>query len=114
MEKGQANPNRTVAKGWDKDGDSVLESGFENGSIILKVATQDRKIFPRGKDPTPYFFWNPRKKMNHLIDFMIIHQGIINANDAVMPEKVIVSVLIPDVVPISKALEEIVEDIGAG
>ena len=60
MEKGQANPNRAVAKGWDKDGNPVLGSGFENGLLILKVATQDRKIFPRGKDPDPPFlleFW---------------------------------------------------------
>jgi hypothetical protein len=50
--------------------------------------------------------------MNHLIDLMIIHQGIINSNNTMFPQIIIIAFLGPDVMSIPKALEKIVKDIG--
>jgi hypothetical protein len=45
---------------------------------------------------------------------MIIHQGIINSYDAMSPQGIIISILGPNIMPISKVLEEVVKQIGAG
>jgi hypothetical protein len=45
---------------------------------------------------------------------MVIHQGIINPYDTVFPQGIIVAFFRPHIMPISKTLEEIVKDVGAG
>ena len=76
------------------------------------MPTQDCKIFPGGDDPTPHFLWNLGEEVNDPIDLMVVHQGIIDANDAVMPQEIIVSSFIPHIVSKSEALKEVMEDIG--
>jgi hypothetical protein len=45
---------------------------------------------------------------------MIIHQGIINTNDAMFPQGIIISVLGPNKMSITKILKDIMEDVGPG
>src|SRR4030042_822144 len=52
--------------------------------------------------------------MNHLIDFMVIHQGIINSHDAMSSQEIIISSPGTDIMTISKTLEEVMEDVGTG
>ncbi len=50
--------------------------------------------------------------MDHLIDFLVVHQGIINSNDTMFSEGIIIAFLGPDIMSISKALKKIVKDVG--
>jgi len=78
------------------------------------MPTQSRKIFPRRKDPAAHPFRNPGEELNHPIDLLIVHQGVIDPDDPVTPEEVIVFSFFPDIVAKSESLEKIVKDIGAG
>jgi len=50
--------------------------------------------------------------VNDPVDFMIIHQGIVNAHDPMSPESVIVSFFGAHIMPVAKTFEEVVEHIG--
>ena len=52
--------------------------------------------------------------MDHLIDFMVIHQGIINSYNAMFSQGIIIAFLGPDIMSISKALKKIMKDVGTG
>jgi hypothetical protein len=52
--------------------------------------------------------------VNDLIDFVIVHQGIIDPHDPMSPQKIIVSVLRAHVMPIPTALKDVMEHVGAG
>src|SRR5512137_360141 len=52
--------------------------------------------------------------MNDLVDFLVIHQGIIDSHDTMFSKGIVIPLIGPDVVSISKALEEIVKDVRAG
>jgi len=45
---------------------------------------------------------------------MIVHQGIVDSHDPVSPEKIIISVLRSEIMPVSATFKDIVEDIGTG
>jgi hypothetical protein len=51
--------------------------------------------------------------VDDLIDLVIIHQGIINPYDPVPSQGIIISLHRSDIMSISEALKEVVEDIGA-
>jgi hypothetical protein len=50
--------------------------------------------------------------VDHSVDFTIIHQGIINAHDAMFPEGIIVSIIGTHIMSVTETFEEVVEDIG--
>jgi hypothetical protein len=52
--------------------------------------------------------------MNDLIDFLVIHQGIIDSHDTMFSKGIVIALIGPDIVSISKALEKIVKDVRAG
>jgi hypothetical protein len=52
--------------------------------------------------------------MNDLIDFMVIHQGIINSYNTMFPQIIIIAFLGPYIMSVAKALKEVVENVGTG
>jgi hypothetical protein len=46
------------------------------------------------------------------VDFMIIHQSIVNAHDPMSPESIVVSFFRAHIMPVPKIFEEVVENIG--
>jgi hypothetical protein len=52
--------------------------------------------------------------MNHPIDFMVIHQGIIDSYDTMFPQGIVIAFLGPDIVLISKSFKKIMKHIRSG
>jgi hypothetical protein len=50
--------------------------------------------------------------VDDLVDFMIIHQGIVNTHDPMSPEGIIISFFGAHIMPVPKTFEEVVEHIG--
>jgi hypothetical protein len=103
-----------VGKGRNKNGNFVAGSNLEDRPLVPEMPAQDRQILPRGDDPAAQLLRNLGEEMDDPIDLLIIHQGIIDPDDTVTPEKIIVSRLLSDVVPKSKPLEKVVKHIGPG
>jgi hypothetical protein len=47
--------------------------------------------------------------VNHLIDFVVIHQGIIDSDDTMFPQGIVIAFLGPDIMPISKPFKKIMK-----
>src|SRR4030043_693723 len=52
--------------------------------------------------------------MDHLIDFLVIHQGIVNPYNAMFSQGIIIAFLGPDIMSVSKVLKEIVKHVSTG
>jgi hypothetical protein len=112
VEEGQANTNGAIAEGGDEDRDPALGSGSENGPFVLEVTSQDLQISSRGDDLLLQSLGNLRQKVDDPVDFMIIHQGIVNTHDPMSPESIIISFFGAHIMPVPKIFEEVVENIG--
>src|SRR4030043_632094 len=52
--------------------------------------------------------------MDHLIDFLVIHQGFVNPYNTMPSQGIIIAFLGPDIMSVSKVLKEIVKHVSAG